>query len=160
MAITVYSSPKAVIQIDGKNVGFVNNVSFTENITRADIKGIGSLNSQEVPPTGWNGTWQVSEFFVDFSLEGTKALLNRYASKEVFINTLIQGEFPFTIAMFEKTTIAKDNEGKLVTEIDPTGNRKVLLKNCFIESQNFSLAENAVASLASSGRYLTPMTLV
>lgn len=160
MANQVYSAPNAAVYIDGKKAGYVNNISWTENYNRATIKGLGSTFDQEVPVVGAGGTFTVSQFFLDFGSQGMKALMNRTGTtSETFLNTQSLGEFPFTVAMYEKTVVATDSANRLVTEVDVTGKRKILLKKCYIDSQGFSLAENGVASVNSSGRYLEPMTL-
>lgn len=160
MANKVYSAPNAVIYIDGKKAGYVNNMSWSENYSRTPIRGLGSLWDQEVPNTAAGGTWTVSQFFLSFDSPGMKSLMNRTNSTaETLLNTLSLGEFPFTIAAYSKTVVATDQENRLVTEIDNTGERKFLLKECYVDGQNFSLADGGVASANTNGRYLQPMTL-
>ena len=155
MATKVYTAPNATIYIDGKKAGYITNISFTETINRASVKGLGSLADQEVPAVGWSGSWNASQFFVDFSQEGTKAWLNRINnSVESLYDTLTLGEFPFTIQMFAKTEVSRDDEGRIVTESNVTGERKILLKECYTDSQSFRLSNDSVASIDVSGRYL------
>ena len=155
MATKTYTAPNATIYIDGKKAGFLTNISFTETINRASVKGLGSLSDQEVPAVGWSGTWNASQFFVDFSEPGTKAWLNRINNTvETLYNTLTLGEFPFTIQMMAKTEVARDDEGRIITEVDVDGERKILLKECYTDSQSFRLGNDSVASFDTSGRYL------
>jgi hypothetical protein len=156
----VFTAPNAVIFIDGKKAGRITNITFTETYQRASIKGLGSTFDEEVPVVGGSGSWQAGEFFIDFSAPGTQAWLNRIAAtSEVMLNSLSLGEFPFTIAIYEKTVTDVDAAARLVTGIDPTGNRKVLLKECYVDSQNFTISNDGAASMNTSGRYLKPMSL-
>ena len=47
--MAVFTAPKAYIKIDNQVAGFVRNLQFAENITRANVQGLGSLLNQEVP---------------------------------------------------------------------------------------------------------------
>lgn len=159
MANKVFSAPNAVVYIDGKKAGYINNISWTENYNRASVKGLGSTFDQEVPVVGAAGTFTISQFFLSFDSPGLKSLMNRTGvTAETLLNTLSLGEFPFTIAMYAKTVVSKDDSGRIVTEIDQTGDRKFLLKDCFVDSQGFSLAENGVSTVNTTGRYIKPMT--
>lgn len=153
----VYTAPQAIILIDNKKAGYIRDISFSENIQRVDVRGLGSLNAQETDAVSISQTFNMSEFFIDFAQASTKALLNRMGGAEKLMNTLALGEFSFSIVMYKKEVVARDTNEKLVTEIDPTGTTKAILRDCYIDSQNFSLSEGGITSLGTSGRYLTPM---
>jgi len=154
---TVLSSPKAIITIGGKAAGYIRNLSCNESIQRADIKGLGNLTSQEKPAVGHTGSWSCDFWFIDFKQPGTMEMINRVGGLEAFKNTLILGEFPFSISIFKKKATVIDATAKLVLGWD---REEILTINeCYLDSQNFSIGEGGVASQSCSGSFLQPTTL-
>ncbi len=158
MPSKTYTAPKAFITINAKPAGFIRNISFTENINRADVQGLGNLTKQEVPATMYTCTWTSDFFFISFDEPEVKELINRYGGLEPFLNTLALGEISFSITFYKKTATTIDENLKLVTEIDQTGETIAVLRECYIDNQSFTLAEGGIASLTTSGRYLQPVT--
>ena len=78
---------------------------------------------------------------------------------EAFKNTLVLGEFPFSIVIYKKTATVIDTTAKLVTEADRTGETIIVVNECYIDSQNFQMSEGGIASYSTSGRFLQPTTL-
>jgi hypothetical protein len=153
----VFSAPKAHVVIEGQVAGFVRNLNFTENIQRQDIRGLGNLYSVEVPAVSANNTFSVDQFFISFNTPVMKKLINRHGSTEALKNTLILGEIPISIAVYKKTVKSLDSNSRLVTEIDKTGEEVAVLRDCFIDTQNWTMAEGGIASSNVNGRYLTPV---
>lgn len=154
----VFSAPKAFITIEGQSAGYVRNISFTENIQRQDIRGLGNLYAQEVPAVSASNSFSVDMFFLDFEKPIMKKLLNRYGGANALKNTLSLGDLPVSINIYKRTIKASDPNTKLVTSVDPAGKEIAILRDCFIDSQNWTLAEGGIASTTASGRYLTPVS--
>lgn len=153
----VFSAPKAHVIIEGEVAGFIRNINVTENIQRQDIRGLGNLYSVEVPAVSANNTFSIDQFFVSFKTPVMKKLINRYGGIEPLKNTLILGELPISVAVYKKVAKTVDNNTRLVTEVDKTGEEVVVLRDCFIDSQNWTIAEGGISSSNCSGRYLTPV---
>lgn len=153
-----FTAPKAFITIDGKTAGYIRNISFTENIQRAEIAGLGSLTNQEVPAVKQTNQFSIGEFFIDLQQPSTKALLNRLGGSQALLNTLALGEFSFSIVIYSKTIVASDPKERLVTQVDKAGKTIAVLRDCFVDSQAFDLSEAGIAGFNTSGRYLTPVT--
>jgi hypothetical protein len=158
MANKVLTAPKAFISIDNKAAGYIRDLSFTENIQRAEIAGLGSLVNQETPATKQTNQFSVGEFFINFKHPSTKALLNRLGGAQALLNTLTLGEFPFSIVIYAKTIEGTDANNRLVTQIDKTGETIAVLRDCYTDSQAFNLSEAGIAGFNTTGRYLTPVT--
>lgn len=156
---TVLTSPKAYVTIGGKPAGYIKNLSCNESFQRATVKGLGNLTDQEVPVVGHSGTWSCDYWFIDFDQPALKEMINRMGGLEAFKNTLVLGEFPFSIVVYKKTATLIDAAAKLVVTADKTGKTIVRLDECYIDSQNFQMSEGGVASLNTSGRYLQPVAL-
>ena len=154
---TVLSSPKAVIMIGGNPAGYIRNLTCNESIQRVDVKGLGNFTTQQRPATGHTGTWSCDFFFIDFNQPALKEMINRYGTLEAFKDTLVLGEFPFSISIFKKKMATSDATLKLVTSV---GQDEILTINeCYIDSQNFTIGEGSVSSLSCSGSFLQPITL-
>ena len=158
MATRTYTAPKAYITINAKPAGFIRNISFTETITRADVQGLGNLTKQEVPATMYTCTFTTDFYFISFREPVVMEMINRYGGAINFKNTLSLGDFSFMITFYSKTATTRDENLKLVTEVDPTGETLAVLRECYIDNQAFTLTEGGIASLTTSGRYLEPVT--
>lgn len=155
MPNTTFTAPKAFITIEGQAAGYVRNISFTENIQRQEVRGLGNLYAQEVPATAASNTFTLDMFFIDFERPYVKKLINRYGSVESLMNTLALGDLPVSINIYKKEIRTTDPNTRLVTGIS---NKEIaVLRNCYIDSQNWSLAEGGIAAMGTSGRYLTPV---
>ena len=55
----VYTAPKAFIKIDNEVAGYCRNLNFSENVTRANVQGLGNLTLQEAPAVSYlaNGAY-------------------------------------------------------------------------------------------------------
>lgn len=153
-----FTAPKAYITFNEKPAGYIRNISFTENINRADVQGLGRLTKQEVPATMYTCTFNTDFFFISFNEPEVREMINRFGGVEEFKNTLILGEFPFSITFYSKVAATTDPNSRLVTTTTPTGITVAVLRQCYIDSQSFTLAEGGIASLTTSGRYLEPVT--
>lgn len=157
MPTQTFTAPKAYITIEGQVAGYVKNISFTENIQRFDVRGLGNLYAQEAPAVSASNTFSVDMFFIDFDRPVVKRLLNRTGGAEALKNTLALGDLPLSINIYKREVRNVDTNTKLVTEVDKTGKEIAVLRDCFVDSQNWTLAEAGIASIASTGRYLTPV---
>ena len=154
-----FTAPKAYIKIENQVAGYIRNLTFTENIQRTGVKGLGNLYDIELPATSASNTFNVDLFFIDFKQPIVKKMLNRTGGADALLNTLSIGDLPFSINIYKKQIKSFDANTKLVTEVDKTGNEIAVLRDCHVNSQNWQLAEGGIASLGTSGQYLTPVSL-
>lgn len=157
MANSTFTAPKAFITIEGQTAGFIRNLSFTENIQRQDIRGLGNLYAVETPAVSASNTFNVDMFFIDFNQPVVKKLINRYGGVDALVNTLSLGDLPISINIYKREISGVDSTTKLVTSVNRAGQEIAVLRNCFVDSQNWSLAEGGIAAMTTSGRYLSPV---
>lgn len=155
----VFSAPKAYIEVDSVPAGYIQNLSWSENIQRQPVVGLGSLVEQEAPAVVQRNTFNLGMFFLSLNEKIIKKILNRDASVEEYINTISMDEFTFSIVVYKKLITAQDRSVKLITTVDKTGETIVRLRDCVLDSQNWQLSESGIAMFSSSGRYFTPVTL-
>lgn len=154
----VLSAPRAFIKINNQIAGFVRNLTFSENVNRVNVQGLGNLVLQEVPAVGLQCQWTVDQFFIDFKKPEIEAMIKRLGSVKEVIDTLVFGDLGFSIAIYTKTVTSRNETTGIVTGVDPTGATTMLLNPCFVTTQNFSLAEGGIAGYNVSGYYLNPIT--
>ena len=155
----VFSAPKALIEIDGVIAGYIQNLTWSENIGRSPVRGIGSLYKKEFPAITADCSWSANFFFLSLKDEVIKKVMNREATIEEVKNTISLDEFTFSIVVYKKTISSSDKSVKLITGVDPRGETIVKLADCLINRQNWTLAEGGLASISVDGEYLTPVTV-
>ena len=127
-------------------------------MNRANVQGLGNLLLQEVPPVGYQCTFTVDQFFIDFKQPVKEGMMHRLGSVKAIVDTLVLGELGFALAIYSKTIQSQDSNTKMVTQVDPTGQTICLLNPCFVNNQAFSLAEGGIAGYNISGIYLLPIS--
>ena len=116
----VFTAPKAFIKIDNEVAGYVRNLTFSENVQRANVQGLGSLTYQEAPPVVYTCQWSVSQYFISFNTPIMKKMLKKFGSIAEIKNSLVLGDIAFDITVYAKTVSSEDAATKLVTEVDNT----------------------------------------
>lgn len=156
-----FNAPLASIEINGVKVGLIKDLSFTENIQRGEVQGLGAFTLQEVPALSMRCTFTASSYSISLKKFGT--IKDPFwpvdaGSPTKLVNTLLLGEKPVNIHIYKKTAGPVDANG-IVTE---EGNmaRMAVIENCYLDSKTWNLAEGGIAGKNISGRYLTPVNLI
>lgn len=155
----VFTAPKAFIKIDNEVAGYVRNLTFSENVQRANVQGLGSLTYQEAPPVAYTCQWSVSQYFISFNTPIMKKMLKKFGSIAEIKNSLVLGDIAFDITVYAKTVSSEDAATKLVTEVDNTGETIARLQGCLLNAQSFSIQEAGLAGIDISGIYLEPISM-
>lgn len=154
-----FTAPKAFITIEGQPAGYIRTISFSENIQRQPVRGLGNLYAQDLPAVSATNTFNLDMLFIDFRRPIMQKLINRLGGKEALLNTLSLGDLPMSICIYKKDIQAVHPISKLVTAVVAAGHEIAVLRDCYINSQNFTLSEGGIASTGVSGEYLTPVSL-
>ena len=157
-ATRTFSAPKAFIKINNQVAGFVRNLTFSENIQRANVQGLGSLTLQEAPAVSYTCQWSVGQYFISFNTPVFKEMLKKFGTIEQIKNSLVLGDIAFDITVYAKTVTNKDENSKLVTEVENTGQTIARLQGCLLNTQNFEISEGGISGYNVSGIYLEPIT--
>lgn len=155
----VFTAPRAFIKIDNEVAGYVRNLTFSENVQRANVQGLGSLTYQEAPPVTYTCQWNVSQYFISFDTPVMRKMLKKFGSIEEIKNSLVLGDISFDITVYAKTIANEDSQSKLVTETDNTGQTIARLQKCLLNSQSFQIQEAGIAGSDISGIYLEPVSM-
>lgn len=157
-ATRTFSAPKAFIKINNQVAGFVRNLTFSENIQRANVQGLGSLTLQEAPAVSYTCQWSVGQYFISFNTPVFKEMVKKFGTIEQIKNSLVLGDIAFDITVYSKTATATDGNSKLVTEVDNTGQTIARLQGCLLNTQNFEISEGGISGYNVNGIYLEPVT--
>ena len=157
-ATRTFSAPKAFIKINNQVAGFVRNLTFTENIQRANVQGLGSLTLQEAPAVSYTCQWSVGQYFISFNTPVFKEMLKKFGTIEQIKNSLVLGDIAFDITVYSKTVTSTDGNSKLVTEVDNTGQTIARLQGCLLNTQQFEISEGGISGYNVSGIYLEPVS--
>lgn len=155
----VFTAPQAFIKIDNEVAGYCRNLSFSENVNRANVQGLGSLTLQEAPAVVYTCQWNVSQYFISFNTPIMQKLLKKFGSIAEIKNSLVLGDIAFDITVYKKTVQGEDAQSRLVTEVDNTGQTIARLQGCLLNSQSFQLQEGGIAGVDISGIYLEPISM-
>ena len=153
-----FSAPKAFVKINNQVAGFVRNLTFSENIQRANVQGLGSLTLQEAPAVSYTCQWSVGQYFISFNTPVFKEMLKKFGTIEQIKNSLVLGDIAFDITVYSKMVANKDENSKLVTEVDNTGQTIARLQGCLLNTQNFEISEGGISGYNVSGIYLEPVS--
>lgn len=154
----VYSAARALIKIDNKVAGYVRALTFSENVNRVNVQGLGNVKIQEAPVVSLNNSWTVDQFFIDFSQPVMQSIMARNGSVQQILDTLVLGEYGFQITMYSKTVVSKDDSIRLITQTDATGQTICQLGPCYVTTQQFSISDQGIAGYNVSGIYIDPVT--
>lgn len=155
----VFTAPKGFIKIDNEVAGYVRNITFSENIQRANVQGVGSLTLQEAPAVLYTCQWSVGQYFISFETPIMKKMLKKFGSIAEIKNSIVLGDIAFDITIYSKTVQSEDASTKLVTEVDNTGQTIARLQGCLLNTQSFQLSEAGLAGTDVSGIYLEPISM-
>lgn len=144
----------AIIKVDGKAIGNMRSLRFTENVGLVNVQGIGSPTVKEFAATVITCSFSASMYAFDFNRDGIPGLENREVpTVREYCNALFLGSKPIDLYIYRK--VAKDPNDPLPTE----SKEKLfaVVRGVKLESTNFELNEGQVAGRNITGRYTDPV---
>jgi len=151
------TGPIALVKSGSTTIGKIRDIRATETYARAEVRGLGNLQAEEIPILSHSGTFSIDSFLVDLNSSGVRTLLNRsMVSPEQFINTVLLSEQGVDIYIYKKVPTAVDDTTGLVTEV--TEEPIAVLRRCFLDSTSFNISEGQVSTHSQTGRFLDPIT--
>lgn len=154
----VFTAPLAIIKIGGVAVGKIRTLSFTENVQRGEVQGLGELFLSEVPPLSVRCTFTADSYLINCNKFGDVEdpfWPTRASTTQEFANTILLGELGVDIFVYSK--IPGNYNGTIITDIEQY--KIGVVSNCFLDSKVIQANEGQIAGKNISGRYLTPMLM-
>ncbi len=156
-----FSAPLAAIEIGGIRVGLIRNLTFTENVQRGEVQGLGSVTLQEVPIVALRCTFTAESYLINLKKFGTikdPFWPSDATNPKTLINTLLLGEKPVSIHVYKKTAGEVDSSSGLVLS-EGSFERIGVATDCYLDSKTWNISEQSIGGKNISGRYLTPIFL-
>ena len=152
----VLTGALAVIRVNGTAVGRMRNIRVSENVTRGDVRGIGTLLTVEAPPTGWAGSITCDFYEINFKDTGIERAIRRdVQTNQDFENQLLLNPDGVQIDIFKKIEDVVDpNTGLKRATVQPYA----IIKRCLITDEGFDITEGAVSGHNQSFKFLDPIT--
>lgn len=151
MAEKVITGVLAIVKSKGVVIGKAKGVTVTENIQRADVRGLGHLAPQERPAVAWNGTIRFDFILINLTDTTIPGALNRKVNTvDEFTNALVLGEVPVSVSIFKKI---KDPGNPLGYLEEPFAT----VNNVLLTSDNWNIQEGTISGRNLSFDYLEPI---
>jgi hypothetical protein len=148
------TSPRAIIKVGGKAIGYIRNMRITETIQRGSVKGLGRLTDREKPALSIQCTWNCDFYLIDLTKTGIPgANKRRVNSVEQYKDTLVLLERPLDIYIYKKE-MTSEQDGVVVST---SQGEFAILRNVYLNSESFDVTENQVSSQNQSGEYTEPI---
>lgn len=151
MAGKVITGVLAIIKYNGSPIGKARGINASENIQRADVRGLGHLAPQERPAVAWNGNVRMDFILINLKESTIPDTLNRNVqSVSEFTNALTLGEVPVSIDVFKK----------IPDPADPVGYEEekfCTINGILLTSDSWQINEGAISGRNMTFDYLEPI---
>ena len=153
----VLTAPLAIIKIGGVPIGKMKDVTITENIQRAPVRGIGELNPLEAPATSWDGTLSCSSYLIDFkkalnALTDAQVVQRNVQTTQEFVDTVLLTDAGVTIDMLQKVTDTTSATGIKKGKFESF----ISVRKLFLTRQSMNLSEGQIGGSNCDFMYLEP----
>lgn len=145
----------AIIRKNGTAIGRMRNVRWTENLTRADVRGLGTILVQEAPVVSHAGTLSCDFYEVDFSKTGIPEAIRRdVQTNQEFEDNVLLNYDGIQLDIFKKVEDVVDpNTGLKKAKVVP----HAIIRRLLIESEGADISEGAISGHNQSFKYLDPV---
>jgi hypothetical protein len=153
----------AIIKSKGKVIGKLKSWRVTENITRGDVQGVGTIYSSEVPVLKYKGSLSCSSMSVSYKdgiiPDALKRGIGTIASQALignasFEDNLVLEDDGLTIECYKKVKDVVDPQtGFIKPKVIPY----VVVNKAFIESSGLDVSEAAISGTDQSFSFLDPI---
>lgn len=150
-----FTAPLALIKMKGVIVGKIKNINVTEQYQRGDVRGLGTLVSQEKPIISIACSFSCSSYMISVKKLGTidNPFMRVAQTAEQFVNTLLTQDEGIDIYVLKKG--AKTITNGIVTEASESV--EFVIASAFLTSQSFQIQEGQIAGSDLQGEYLNPV---
>lgn len=150
----------AIVKVDGKAIGKMRNISWSEDFQRQPVKGLGTIFSSEEPVTGFAGQLSCDLMEIDFENGGVPGAINRKFSN-VKSQVLTGGQSFEDQLVLDYNGIQIDIFKKIEDIIDPTTGNVVpkltpfaVITRALIQTDRFEVSEGSISVRSQSFKYL------
>jgi len=143
----------AVIRKNGTAIGRMRNISWTEDMSRGEVRGIGTALTSEVPILSWGGRGSCDFYEIDFTSTGLGGINRNVKTNQEFDDQLLLEGDGIQIDIFKKVTDLIDETGKKIPKAVPYA----ILGQVYIDTEGANITENTISGHNIGFRYLNPI---
>jgi hypothetical protein len=156
MAGKVFTAPICVVMVGTVAVAQIQNVTFTENIDRAKVKGLGDLIYTQFPPLSIMCSGSFSVNSVNFRTDGIPSSLKRASgTAQRLADTITLAEEPVTITIYRREIEVLNPKTGIVEESKLV--EFATIKDFYLESESFEMSNESIATKTQTFVYSTPI---
>lgn len=160
-----FSAPLAIIRAgsNGAAIGKIKNLTFQEQINRANVQGLGVVTLQEVPAVLINCNFNASTYAINLKKFGT--VTDPFwpvaaTSAEQLLNAILLGEAPVQLHVYKRVPTRVPinfTAEQLLKDSEVSEETIGIIQDCYLNSRVFEISEGQVAGKNITGVYLTPI---
>mgnify|MGYP000870783116 CR=1 FL=1 len=158
----------AIIKVKGQPVGYMRNITVSENYRRIPVRGLGTIMPSEAVVTEWSGSLTCSFFEIDFKQSGIPGALRRDVGVGNARSQIIIGNNQPNLEdqlVLDNTGVQLDFYKKVGDILSPTGlivpklSPYAIISRCLIEGENINIDEGGVSGRNQSFTYLDAIVM-
>ena len=160
-----FSAPLAIIRAgnNGTAIGKIRNLSFQEQIQRANVQGLGVVTLQEAPATLITCNFSAGTYAISLNNLGT--IKDPFwpvdaTSPEQLYNAILLGEIPVQLHLYRKVPTrvpVNFTAEELLKNSEVTEQTLAIIKDAYLTAKTFEISEGQVGGKNINGIYLTPV---
>lgn len=135
--------PTAVIEINGKPVGVVNNLNYTENHQVQDVRELGTYEAVELAHVNYAATVTIDQSAIKYS-SIPEAIRRNVNSTEEFVNTFLLRNNRIDFVVYKREEETFDPQTQTVTSAKLV--EFVRIRDAKLTTDSFGVSQGAVAT--------------
>lgn len=155
----VLTAPLALIKMNGVPIGKMKNISATEDINRAPVRGIGRLTLDQVPALTHQGTLNCSSYLIDFNRtifdnnDLAAAMFRGVQTAQEFADNILLQEVGIQLDIYRKISIGQNNFGVQQAGFETFAS----ISGLFITRESMNISESQISGRDCSFMYTDPI---
>jgi len=144
----------ALVRVKGQVIGKMRDISVTEDLQRADVRGLGTIFSQEKPVVAHSGSVSCTYYFIDWETARAKGSVRRdVQTANEYEDYLTLQEEGIQLDIFRKITDVIDERGIPRPKLKPIA----IIKGVYSNNESLSISEGQVATHNQSFVFTEPV---
>lgn len=150
----VLTGAVALVRVKGQVIGKMRDVTVSEDLQRADVRGLGTIFSQEKPVVAHNGSLSCTYYFIDWATARAKGSIRRdVQTKNEYEDYLVLQEEGIQVDIFRKITDVIDARGIPVPKLKPIA----IVKGVYTNNESLNISEGQVSTHNQSFVFTEPI---
>lgn len=148
-----------IIKVNGQPIGKMKSISYSDNVSRGRVSGLGTLKPLELPALSWSGTVSVDSYLIEFSKtvfdnnDFSRAFGRNVQTVEDFLNTVLLQEQGVQVDILKKVKDTISSTGIITHKLVIFAT----IPGLFITSDGMDISEGTLSGRNAQFECLTPV---